>query len=134
MNTKATLVAAAALFAATGCSHEYDLEFDIASNPPGYADLTSHSIRIEEGLAVAATVVPLEDDDVMDKDTEITMESFDSRVLEVGHAEVDRDYKDLSDDWTFVLLAQREGSTTLRVTFDRDIDIEIPVVVERQDL
>ena len=69
----------------------------------------------------------------MDKDTEVDMQSFDSRVLEVDPAEVDRDYKDLSDKWTFVLMAQREGSTTLRVTFDRDIEIEIPVVIERQE-
>ncbi len=121
---------------ATGCAEDIKLDFRIQSAPPGTAHFDSRSIDITEGLAVVAVAVPLEeDDDRLDWETSVELDTLNPQVLTVTRLEYPEDEEDRKEesrrngDWYFTFAAASVGNTTLEYYVDGDFEGEITVRV-----
>lgn len=130
------LCAAALAVFSVGCGHEYDADLTVLSDPPRSVEVSSRSLAIDEGLAVAVEAIPIEDDERMDWDTLVEVQSLDQSVLEVHRLAYDEakerakdDEEDREGDWRFMLYARAAGTTTLLVTVGDDGELDVPVAV-----
>jgi len=121
----------------SGCSHVYEIEFDLQSSPPGYADFSSTEIVIEEGLAVAVLLEPFEDGELMDEDAYLEASALNPGVLGLSTRDVGGRYEEIQER-AFVFMARKQGLTTLDVYIHSDEDddhfvtVEIPVTIIEQ--
>lgn len=132
-NTKILLVAAA-LAGLSGCSSDYRIDFTYNSSPPDGAIISFDSIRIHEGIAVGVEAQPMDDDELMDRETFVRLVSDDPSVLGVQStlSKADVDASDDLANWSFVIFGVKTGSTRVTVYIDDELEGEIPAVVEPQ--
>jgi hypothetical protein len=132
-------VLALSLATLAGCSSDYTLDFEYLDAPPGVVSLDNRQVLLEDGVAVAVLARPLEDNDRMDWETQLDLQSSNLRTFDIDRLEYDderelRKDEDLRDgDWSFLLWGREPGNAVLEVWIDGELEREIPVTVSRQE-
>ncbi len=136
--TKAMLVVGA--LSTVACSKDYSVEFEYASSVPAGAQISIEfdQIRMEDGYAVAVVARPLANDDKMEWETQLDLQSSNLSVFEIERTGFDEEREERKDydlrdgDWGFMLWARRPGSAVLDVWIEGELEAEIPVFVNPQ--
>jgi hypothetical protein len=120
------------LLAATGCGGFDRLDMVLRSAPADGATLTSDEIRLHEGVAVGFAARPMEDDnEQMDEETVVRLESGNPGIFQVAPSPRDEDLGDEAP-YEFVIWGVAPGESSLGVFIDGDFETEIPVFIDEQ--
>jgi len=104
---------------ATGCTSDHSLEYTLLSDPPESVLLSDDVIEIPAGVAVAARVVPIEDDERGSQRVRFAPQ----RVGIIGIENV------ADEDRAFVLWGMEPGQSDVDVSFDGERVLRIQAVV-----
>ena len=130
-STLTLALCAGLLSAVTGCSGFDRLDFTYRSAPADNASVTYEAVRMHEGIAVGVAARPMDDDEQMDTDTVVQLETKNPGVVQVAPAPRD---EDLEEDapYEFVIWGVAAGEASLGVIIDGELEGEIPVFIEAQ--
>lgn len=105
-----------------GCEPDYEIRVEYISNPPPEVQIDTHNIFIPKGVAVGVRIIPIEDDERIDEDVDLTP----SRPSVLG---VDGHNLDDDSDNAKVLYGREEGNTPVDVYFDDDLAFTLMAIV-----
>jgi hypothetical protein len=118
------VVAGLAALALGGCSHDYWVRLVILSDADPLVVATDEMVQIPLGQAVAVRAIPMQDEERMDADVQIELESQQPSVLGLDEGIEQRE---------FIIYGASAGQTAIDVYFGGDWVAAIPATVREAD-
>ncbi len=115
----------------TGCS-EYHVEIEADVQPPVEMQIAEDSVTIQDGLAGTVVVHPFRNDNRMDVDCEIEVESLDQDIVTARQTDPSIYDGSINSSWATRLDAHRIGTAEILVTINGSDDVIFVVDVVEQ--
>jgi hypothetical protein len=118
----APLAVVAAAWLLGGCSHDYWVDLDLLTDADPSVVVNRDEVRIPLGYAVAVRATPMKEEDRLDADVEVDLESLRGDLLGVDRGVRDRE---------FIVFGASVGQTEIDVSFGGDwVDTLTAIVTE----
>lgn len=125
------LVLMALASTALGCQSTHSIELFLMTDPPTQVTLSDNGVDMDEGIVVAALVIPRNDGVRMVEGTELELIAEDAEMLRINRLEPPNNSGD-NGDWYFTFAGTQAGQTEFDFVINGESEGRVPVVIREQ--